>query len=102
MARFSVGEKVRVRAAFPPTPPTHVRTPYYIRGCFGTVERICGVFGNPEELAFGRRYGPKPTLYRIRFQQTDVWDWYQGSAGDVIEIEIYEFWLEPFKQERAA
>ena len=102
MARFSVGEKVRVRAVFPPTPPTHVRTPYYIRGRAGTVERICGAFGNPEELAFGRRYGPKPTLYRIRFQQTDVWDGYQGSAEDCIEIEIYEFWLEPAEQERAS
>jgi hypothetical protein len=102
MARFSVGEKVRVRAAFPPTPPAHLRTPYYIRGHAGTVERICGVFGNPEELAFGRRYGPKPTLYRIRFQQTNVWERYQGGAEDCIEIEIYEFWLEPVEQECTA
>jgi hypothetical protein len=102
MARYSVGDKVKVRAAFPPTPPTHVRTPHYIRGCVGTIERICGEFGNPEELAFGRRYGPKSMLYRVRFRQADVWSGYDGAAEDHIEIEIYEFWLEPAERENAA
>jgi hypothetical protein len=102
MARYSVGDKVRVRAVFPPTPPTHVRTPHYIRGCVGTIERICGEFGNPEELAFGRRYGPRSTLYRVRFRQVDVWPDYDGPAADHVEIEIYEFWLEPVEGENAA
>jgi hypothetical protein len=102
MARFSVGEVVRVRSVFPPTPPTHVRTPHYIRGHSGTIERVCGDFGNPEELAFGRRYGPKPTLYRVRFRQADVWVDYEGSTEDHIEVEIYEFWLEPAERENAA
>jgi hypothetical protein len=102
MARFSVGDRVRVRAVFPPTPPTHVRTPYYIRGHAGVIERICGAFGNPEELAFGRRYGPKSTLYRVRFRQADIWPDYEGAADDHIEIEIYEFWLEPNERENAA
>lgn len=102
MALFSAGARVTVRSVFPPTPPTHVRTPHYIRGCTGVVERVCGDFGNPEELAFGRRYGPKPTLYRVRFRQADVWADYTGPADDHIEIEIYEFWLEPAERENAA
>jgi nitrile hydratase subunit beta len=102
MARFSVGDSVAVASIFPPTPPTHIRTPHYIRGCSGVIERICGEFGNPEELAFGRRYGPKPTLYRVRFNQGDVWPDYEGSVDDHIEVEIYEFWLQPTDQENAA
>ena len=44
-AQFSVGERVRVLKAYP---LGHVRTPYYIRGRTGEVERICGNFPNPE------------------------------------------------------
>ena len=45
---FSVGDSVRVRKA---APLGHVRTPFYIRGHAGVVERYCGAFPNPEELA---------------------------------------------------
>jgi nitrile hydratase subunit beta len=94
-ARFAIGDRVRVRAAFPPTPPTHIRTPYYVRGRIGAVERLCGAFRNPEELAYGRDGMPKQPLYRVRFAQRDVWPEYQGAAQDCIEVELYEFWLEP-------
>ncbi len=50
MARFAEGEAVRVRNAYP---PGHLRTPYYIRGKAGVIERLLGRFPNPEELAFG-------------------------------------------------
>jgi nitrile hydratase len=91
-ARFAVGDRVRVRRAFP---PGHVRTPYYIRGRAGVIERVLGRFGNPEELAFGRSGEPKQVLYRVRFRQQDVWPGYAGSALDTVDIEIYEHWLEP-------
>jgi nitrile hydratase len=45
---FRPGDSVRVRAAYP---IGHVRTPYYLRGKPGIVERVCGSFPNPEELA---------------------------------------------------
>lgn len=93
MPRFSVGERVRVHEQFPPTPPSHIRTPHYIRGLSGTVERICGSFKNPEELAFGRDGTPEVPLYRVRFKQADIWDDYEGGAQDQVEIEIFEFWL---------
>ena len=91
-ARFAVGDRVAVRRAFP---LGHIRTPYYARGAVGDVERICGDFGNPEELAFGRRDRPKQTLYRVRFDQTALWSDYDGPTGDTIDIELYEHWLEP-------
>ena len=90
-ARFKVGEKVRVMKAYP---PGHIRTPFYIRGHSGVVERICGAFPNPEELAQMRDGLPAQPLYRVRFRQKDVWPGYRGPDSDVVEIEIYQHWLE--------
>lgn len=90
-ARFRAGERVRVRRA---CPPGHVRTPWYSRGHAGVVERICGEFANPEELAYARDGLPKRPLYRVRFLQRELWPDYQGRATDTVDIEIYEHWLE--------
>ena len=88
---FDVGDAVRVKPSFP---PGHRRTPSYIRGKTGTIERICGAFPNPEELAYGFDGRPNKVLYRVRFRQKDVWPDYTGAEHDVIEMEIYEHWLE--------
>jgi len=90
--RFKTGERVRVMKSYP---PGHLRTPYYIRGCEGEVERLCGAFPNPEELAQMRDGLPAQPLYRVRFRQQEVWPDYRGAAADVVEIEIYQHWLEP-------
>ena len=86
-----VGERVRVRVAFP---PGHVRTPVYIRGKSGVVERVLTVFPDPEERAFGRAGLPGRRLYRVRFPQREVWPEYAGSPADTVDIEIYEQWLQ--------
>jgi len=90
--RFEPGDRVAVRRSYP---PGHIRTPHYVRGKVGVVERLCGIFGNPEELAYGRNGLPAQPLYRVRFRQDQVWPGYAGAAGDTIDIEIYEHWLEP-------
>lgn len=90
-AKFKPGERVRVLKAYP---LGHVRTPFYIRGCTGTVERICGAFPNPEELAQMRDGLPPQPLYRVRFLQNEVWPDYRGSPSDVVEVEIFQHWLE--------
>jgi nitrile hydratase len=76
-------------------PLGHVRTPHYVRGCAGTVERLCGAFANPEELAQQRDGLPAQPLYRVRFLQKDLWPDYRGSAADVVEAEIFQHWLDP-------
>lgn len=87
-ARFAPGQTVRVRAGHA---PGHIRTPWYLRGRTGRVERICGAFANPEELAFGRTSAPIP-LYRVRFTMAELW----GAPGpDTVDAEIFEHWLEP-------
>jgi len=91
MTRFDVGDRVRVKAAFP---PGHRRTPHYIRGKRGVVERVCGAFPNPEELAYNFSGEPKRVLYRVRFKQQEIWPDYGGPEKDLLELELYEHWLE--------
>lgn len=90
-AKFKPGERVRVVKAYP---AGHVRTPFYVRGCTGEVERICGAFANPEELAQMRDGLPPRPLYRVRFRQRELWPDYAGPSADVVEVEIYQHWLE--------
>jgi nitrile hydratase len=93
-ARFRPGDRVAVRWA---DPIGHIRTPHYVRGKTGEVERICGEFANPEELAFGRDGLPRRPLYRVRFLQSEVWPDYRGRRSDTVDVEIYEHWLDPAK-----
>jgi nitrile hydratase len=90
--RYRPGDSVRVRRA---APPGHLRTPWYIRGCRGVVERLCGTFANPEELAYNRSGEPRQPLYRVRFAQASVWPDYAGPSDDTIDVELYQHWLEP-------
>ena len=90
--RFNVGDRVVVKRAFP---PGHRRTPHYIRGKVGVIERICGAFPNPEELAYGFDGKPVKVLYRVRFKQKHVWPEYRGATRDLLEMEIFEHWLLP-------
>jgi hypothetical protein len=89
-AKFEPGTRVRVDAR---EFAGHTRTPRYIRGLSGVVERVCGAFENPERLAAGAYGEPPIPLYRVRFRQADVWPGYVGGVDDTIDIEIYEHWL---------
>lgn len=99
MARFATGDPVTVAPRFPRE--GHYRTPFYCRGKTGIVERICGAFHNPEELAFGEYKGKERVLYRVRFMQTHLWPDYAENPGDTVEIEIYEHWLDPASEGEA-
>jgi nitrile hydratase subunit beta len=94
---FRVGEIVTVARMFP---TGHIRTPRYIMGRTGTISRVVGDFPNPEELAYGRNGLPAKTLYRVHFNQTDIWPDYSGPAGDTLEIELYGHWLSALNEGR--
>lgn len=89
-AKFKPGDRVRIGTG---APPRHIRTPAYVQGKIGFVERIHGAFRNPESLAHGGDGLPKAVLYLIRLDQTDLWDRYQ-PLQDTLFIDIYEHWLE--------
>ncbi len=84
-------QKVRVK---PLMPPGHVRTPIYLRGKIGVIERSLGTFPNPEERAYGQRAKAQP-LHRVRFTMKEVWGPDAENPNDTLDAEIYEHWLEP-------
>ena len=75
-------------------PPGHVRTPAYLRGKTGVIERTLGPFENPEQRAY-RQPADLQKLYRVRFTMAEVWGPDAEDPDDVIEAEIYAHWLEP-------
>ena len=93
MSSFAPGDRVRVKDDWPEARGRcHIRTPHYLRGRSGTVERVLGSFANPEDLAFARPAPIRP-LYHILFDQPPIWS--EGEAGDSLLVEIFEHWLEP-------
>jgi nitrile hydratase len=92
-AAFKPGDRVWVRAE---ERPGHIRTPAYVRGKPGWVERVQGEFPDPEQLAYGGDGLPRQALYMVGFLQTDLWQQrYAESPRDSLYVDIYEHWLEP-------
>ena len=91
-ARFAVGDRVCIAAR---GVTHHVRTPAYVQGRCGRVERVLGCFRNPETLAHGGDGLPACRLYRVLLLQHDLWPDYAGGADDTLALEIYEHWLQP-------
>ncbi len=86
------GTEVRVKLDWPELRgPCHIRTPHYLRGAKGVVERHLGRFANPEELAF-MRPAAILNLYHVRFAVADLWP--DGHAHDSVVVELFEPWLE--------
>lgn len=75
-------------------PPGHVRTPAYLRGKTGWIERELGEFPNPEALAYGLDAEKRPLL-RVRFMMDHVWGATDAQSQDTIDAEIFAHWLEP-------
>lgn len=72
----------------------HHRTPGYVKGKIGIVERVHASFRNPESRAYGNDGLPEQALYLVSFAQHDVWSEYRGPAGDRLYVDLFEHWLE--------
>ena len=90
MATRTMAERVRIKYH---TPPGHIRTPWYLRGKTGVIERRLGQFGNPEQLAYGLA-ADRQSLYRVRFTMQEIWGDAAETPTDTVDAEIYEHWLE--------
>jgi nitrile hydratase len=77
---FEPGQRVRVAAR---EHRGHHRTPGYLKGRVGTVQRCHGRFTNPETRAYGESGLPEQRLYLVRF-----------GNGHQLYADIYEHWLE--------
>jgi nitrile hydratase subunit beta len=63
----------------------HHRTPGYLKGQRGTIERIHGRFPNPESRAYGGDGLPAQRLYLVSFEL---------ASGDRVLADLFEHWLE--------
>ena len=92
--RFAPGDMVRVagRDAL-----GHCRTPWYLRGKTGVIASVHGTFRDPEVLAYHKPGLPAQVLYKVRFKQGEIWGRYDGPAGDQLEADIFQHWLEPLE-----
>jgi nitrile hydratase subunit beta len=88
---YPVGARVRVADR---RHDGHHRTPGYVKGKTGRVERVHPSFTNPETRAYGADGLPERRLYLVGFAQQDVWPGYRGRAGDRIYLDLFEHWLE--------
>jgi hypothetical protein len=93
---FQPGDRVRVRDL---KVSGHNRTPWYIRGKTGTIERCHGPYLNPESLAYGASGLPALPLYLVKFDQSLLWERYNGAGADKLMADIFEHWLEPARQD---
>jgi nitrile hydratase subunit beta len=90
--RYGAGERVRVAAR---RHDGHHRTPEYIKGKTGTVQRVHSSFTNPETRAYGSDGLPAQRLYLVGFAQDEVWPGYPGPRTDRVYVDVFEHWLEP-------
>lgn len=89
--RYVTGQRVRVDSR---SHDGHHRTPAYIKGKTGTIERVHASFTNPETSAYGADGLPKQPLYLVGFAQHDVWPGYSGHGADRLYADVFEHWLE--------
>ena len=94
---FRAGDKVRVKRedARVRWRKPHLRTPGYLFGAAGVVDRFLGCFPNPEREAFFEdKPGGLQPLYLVTFQQKDLWSSSSSSPENVeVTAEIYEAWI---------
>ena len=83
-------QRVRVKSMMP---PGHVRTPAYLRGKTGVIERRLSAFANPEQLAYGLA-ADSHMLFRVRFTMAEIWGAAAERPDDTLDAEIYAHWLE--------
>jgi nitrile hydratase len=88
------GQRVRVDAR---EHQGHHRTPAYLKGKTGTVERAYAAFRNPETRAYDSDGLPEQQLYLVGFAQRDVWPDYGGHADDRLFVDVFEHWLKEAK-----
>jgi nitrile hydratase len=89
---FAVADRIKVGTR---VPIGHYRVPTYLRGKVGEVIKVIepSLIDNEEE-GYGRNAGNRRHYYRISFMMTEIWNDYEGSPRDELQIEVYETWLE--------
>jgi nitrile hydratase len=72
----------------------HHRTPAYIKGKTGRIERVHAEFRNPETSAYGDDGLPAMPLYLVSFARSDLWPDAGTDRGHRVYVDVFEHWLE--------
>ena len=88
---YGPGQAVRVSSR---AHAGHHRTPGYLKGKRGTIERAHGRFTDPETRAYSGDGTPERRLYHVGFDLRDLWPEYRGKANDRLLVDVFEHWLE--------
>lgn len=89
--KFKVGDAVLVREL-----PVvfYTRTPEYVRGATGEIATVAYESPAAEDETWDRPDARPEWFYVVRFNMSELWDGYTGTADDVIQTEIPERWLQ--------
>jgi hypothetical protein len=88
---YEVGQPVKVAAR---AHDGHHRTPGYVKGKTGRVERVHAAFKNPETRSYGDDGLPKVPLYLVSFAARDLWPDVPVGDADRVYVDVFEHWLE--------
>jgi len=88
---YRVGEPVTVAAR---AHRGHHRTPSYIKGRTGRIERVHAAFPNPETRAYGGDGLPETPLYLVSFARSDLWPDAPVAGDHQVYVDVFEHWLE--------
>ena len=88
--RFTAGDRVRARNIHP---TGHTRTPRYVRGKSGVIDRDHGVFVFPDTNAVFAGKTPQH-LYSVKFTAREVWG-EDASPLDSVYLDMWDNYLEP-------
>ena len=88
-ARFSVGDRVRVRNIHP---AGHTRVPRYVRGKCGVVVHVAPPFSFPDAAAHGQTHRDEHT-YHVEFDARELW---ADAAGcnETMVVDLWDSYLE--------
>ena len=92
---FRIGDRVRVDDR---EHEGHHRTPWYIKGKTGAIVADHAAWPNPETRAYGETGFPLMPVYRVLFDQRDLWDDYEGPEGDTLIVDVFQHWLDPIDE----
>lgn len=89
-ARFSEGDRVRVRRMHP---AGHTRCPRYARGAAGLVHEVRGADRLPDRAVYGEQVHPEP-VYSIAFASTELWG-PSDEAPWTVWLDLWDSYLDP-------
>jgi nitrile hydratase len=88
--RFDVGDRVRVRNVHP---EGHTRSPRYLRGRVGVIQRCNGHEIFPDSNAEYRGDQPQ-VVYNVQFDGVEIWG-RSAEPATVVSIDLWDSYLDP-------